>query len=47
MINDEEDAALWLLWRSDSGDFAGASGVLKFKDDVTNGTSFYRGPVKP
>lgn len=30
-----------------TGDFAGASGVITFKDDVTNGTSLYRGPVKP
>jgi hypothetical protein len=29
-----------------TGDFAGASGVITFKDDVTNGTSLYRGPVK-
>ena len=30
-----------------TGDFAGAFGVLTFKDDVTNGTSLYRGPVTP
>jgi len=30
-----------------TGDFAGASGVITFKDDVTNGTSLYRGPVTP
>jgi hypothetical protein len=31
---------------SGSGDFEGASGVITFKDDVTNGTSLYRGHVK-
>lgn len=31
---------------SGSGDFEGASGVITFKDDVTNGTSVYRGQVK-
>jgi hypothetical protein len=30
-----------------TGDFAGASGVITFKDDVTNGTSLYRGPIAP
>jgi outer membrane protein assembly factor BamA len=30
-----------------TGGFAGARGVLTFKDDVTNGTSLYRGPVTP
>jgi hypothetical protein len=30
---------------SGTGDFAGASGVINFKDDVTNGTSLYTGHV--
>jgi len=30
-----------------TGGFAGAFGVITFKDDVTNGTSLYRGPVTP
>jgi hypothetical protein len=30
---------------SGTGDFAGASGVINFKDDVTNGTSLYAGQV--
>jgi hypothetical protein len=30
---------------SGTGDFAGATGVITFKDDVTNGTSLYRGHV--
>jgi hypothetical protein len=28
-----------------TGDFAGASGVITFKDDIANGTSPYRGPI--
>jgi hypothetical protein len=30
---------------SGSGDFAGATGVITFKDDVANGTSLYRGHI--
>jgi hypothetical protein len=30
---------------SGTGDLSGASGVLTFKDDVTNGTALYRGHV--
>jgi hypothetical protein len=29
-----------------SGDFAGATGVINFKDDVSNGTSPYMGHIK-
>jgi len=30
---------------SGTGDFAGATGVINFKDDVSNGTSPYMGHV--